>query len=142
MCNCCDEGALTPFVPFQELVIFGGSCGNAGFNQDQYVGPFGATYNSHNQNDTYCTAPVAFVAKNMRVEIDTAPGSGKSCSATLYVNGADTALTVSISGASATTGSNTSDTVVINAGDKYTIHQKSDSGATLNHLWFGFVGQP
>lgn len=55
--------------------------------------------------------------KNLYVELAVAPGVGQTITIKLRKNGADTALTVTISG-TATTGSDTSNTVAVVAGDR------------------------
>lgn len=55
--------------------------------------------------------------QNLRVLLSVAPGSGKSYTVTLYKNGSSTGITVTISD-SATSGSDTTHTVTVAAGDK------------------------
>jgi len=57
------------------------------------------------------------IIKDLRVLIMTPPGAGKSYDFTLYVNGAPTALTVTISGDTATTANDTAHDVTVAAGD-------------------------
>lgn len=61
---------------------------------------------------------VAGTFKSLTVTLRVAPGAGKSITFTLRVNGVDTALTVTISGASQVTASDTTNTVAISPGDR------------------------
>lgn len=55
--------------------------------------------------------------KNLRIKLGTAPGAGTSRTFTVRVNGASTSITLTISGTD-TTGSDTSNTASVSAGDR------------------------
>jgi hypothetical protein len=61
------------------------------------------------------------VLKNLCARVDVAPGAGKTVIFTVYVNGVASALTCTISGASAITANDTADSVVLNPGDYYSM---------------------
>jgi parallel beta-helix repeat protein len=65
-------------------------------------------------------APYAGTFKNLYLDLNTAPGSGQTSTFTLRVNGVDTAITCQASG-SAVTASDTTHTVSVAAGDKWSI---------------------
>lgn len=72
------------------------------------------TENRHKQ-----TMPCAGTFKNLRVELlDSACGAGKSYTFTLRVNGADQALTCTISGGADVIGTDVVNTVTVAAGDE------------------------
>jgi hypothetical protein len=62
--------------------------------------------------------------RNLVVSVATAPGAGKSWTYTLHKNGASTLLTVTIADA-ATSGSDTSNTITVTAGDTVTLVRTS-----------------
>lgn len=66
-----------------------------------------------------CQVPIPFAGtfKNMRVVIDNPPGAGRSRVFTLRVNGVNSILVVTISGAVDVTGSDLVNEVAVNAGD-------------------------
>lgn len=63
----------------------------------------------------------AGVITNFLVKLDSAPGAAKQYVFTLRVNGVDSALTCTISGAASTTGTDTSHSVNVSAGDLVSI---------------------
>lgn len=77
-----------------------------------------ASYNavSSTENDRKQLCSSSGTLQNTRVKLTTAPGAGKSAVFTLRKNGVDTAITCTISD-SATTASDTSNTVTVAAGD-------------------------
>lgn len=84
---------------------------------------------------------VAGTVSNLTVNLQTAPGAGKSWTYTLYVNGNPTALTCTISDAN-TTGSDTTHSVTVAPGD-ISSWQQTPSGtpaATLFSLSGTFTG--
>lgn len=79
--------------------------------------------------------------KNLRVKLDGGPGGGASYAFTLMQNGSPTSLTCTIAD-TATTGSDTSNTVNVSAGDYLTIRCVPSGGpAARNAYWtFMFTG--
>lgn len=71
--------------------------------------------------------------QNLRVLLTVAPGSGKSYTVTLYKNGSSTALTVTVSDL-ATTGSDTTHTVSVAAGDKLRIEYTTSGTPTSTQM--------
>jgi hypothetical protein len=63
-----------------------------------------------------CAIPLSGTFRNLRALVQTAPGAGQSWTFKLYVNGADTLLSCTISDAN-TTGSDLSNAVAVTAGD-------------------------
>lgn len=98
-----------------------------------------ATLSATTEAARSCVAPISGVLKNLYVLVATAPGSGKSWTVTLRVNGADTALSATISGNLSTSASNTSDEISINAGDLLTIKVVGTSSPTTSNLSWGIV---
>lgn len=83
--------------------------------QMQAAGP-----NSTTQTVHAAPLPTAGSITNLTILQATAPGSGKSVTYTVYINGSATALAVTISG-SATTGTNNTDIITFAAGDTVSI---------------------
>lgn len=79
--------------------------------------------------------PTSGTFKNMYIALETATGAAKSRTLALNVNGSDSALTVTITNASS--GSDTSHTVSVSAGDKVAFNHASTSGspATTRMGW-------
>lgn len=100
-----------------QAIISGGACGTAGathftaFQGDQATTDVNSTELNNKQ---VISAPGTI--DSLYVDLGTAPGRGETMSVTLRLNGADTALTVTISG-TAKTGSDTSHSVAVVAGD-------------------------
>lgn len=80
------------------------------------------------ESNVYNVLPVAAVAKNLLTNFETAPASGKNRSSTLRVNGADSALTNTISD-TATTASDTTHSVSL--ADNDLIDIKSTASANF-----------
>lgn len=69
--------------------------------------------------------------RNLAITLASAPGVGKSLTVTLQINGADTALTVTISGA-ATSGSDTTHVVSVSDGDTVAWKRTTSGTPTLS----------
>lgn len=77
-----------------------------------------------------CMCATAIDVSNLYVRLGAAPGAGKSRTFTIYKNGSDTGLSVTISD-TATEGSDTTDTISFSAGDWFTLKHTS-SGTPTN----------
>ena len=94
--------------------IFGGSGGsNLGASSTHYVG-VGVT--NTNEAVSQVPAPRSGTLGNLYVKLGNSPGTGKSYAFTVRVGGSDQTITITVSD-SATTGSDTSHTVSVAAGD-------------------------
>lgn len=101
-----------------EAVLFGLFNGGPSASAANYANLRGASAASDaTETDTHNIAPVAITLSKFRADISTAPGAAKSRAFTVRQNAADTALAVTISGASDITASDTADTVSLAAGD-------------------------
>lgn len=69
------------------------------------------------ENRMQMIAPIAFTMQNLIVNVDNAPGAGNSWAFTIRKNGVDTALTVTVSGGSATSATDLTDQVSFAPGD-------------------------
>lgn len=87
------------------------------------------------ETDAREVIPTSGTIKRLSMELETAPGSGKSRTYTLYKNGVATALTFTISG-TATTGSDLSNTVSVSPGDEISLEcTGSSTPAASNGAW-------
>lgn len=91
-----------------------------------------------------CTSifPTSGVIQNARAALSGPPGSAKTYTFTLYKNGVATAITFTISGSSATEGSDLTHSVSVVAGDKLYWHVAVDSGATNRTCALGAEFRP
>lgn len=80
--------------------------------------------------------PVDGVFKNLTVKLENAPAGADTVTVTLHINGAPTALTVAITGA-ATTGSDTTHTVIVAPGDTVTYLLNRTATAADTGLFYG-----
>ena len=97
----------------------GGPVGGPGVNT--YYGLTGGNAGS-TTIDLYSAAmPVAGVIKQLTFQCDIPPGLGNTITATLYVNGVATLLSVQITGASSTFGVDAVNTVAFTATDELTM---------------------
>src|SRR3990167_415979 len=76
--------------------------------------------------------------KNLYVELTSSPGSGKSYTSALMVNGVATALSVAIAD-SATTGNDTADSIAVNAGDLISLRITPSGTPTASTPRYGVV---
>ena len=76
------------------------------------------------------------VLKNLCARLDQVPGAAKAVTFTIYVNGVASALTLII-GAAATQGVDTTDSVVLNPGDFYSMYISETSGGAATKAVFG-----
>ncbi len=72
---------------------------------------------SASENQVSQIIPHALTISNLRIDVATAPGAGKSYAYTIEKNGSDTGLTVTISGASTLTQTDSTHTASFSAGD-------------------------
>lgn len=88
------------------------------------------------ETDFVCVVPTGGTIKKLYVALATAPTVGSSRTFTLMLNGAATALTVTISGTD-TTGNDTTHTFAVVAGDKLTMRSEGavTPAATVNVRW-------
>jgi hypothetical protein len=77
---------------------------------------FGGTNNGTSESLRAVPVPFTGLIKNLRVNMNLAPGAGKNWTFTLRVNGADTAITVTIANA-ATNGTDLTHVVSVTKGD-------------------------
>lgn len=77
--------------------------------------------------------PMAGTVKNLFVRLSSAPGSGKTLTATVFKNGAATTLTCDITG-TAVANSDTTHTFTVVAGDTISLHITTTSGASPKDL--------
>lgn len=109
---------ITPLAWAGDQVVFGPRKGESIFSISEYsnmMGNNGGSSTSESPFNNSCPSAGSF--SNLRVRITAAPGAGNSRTYTFRNNGADTALACTISGASDTTCSDTSDSISITAGD-------------------------
>jgi hypothetical protein len=109
------SAAVTNFAP-----IVGNSAGAASSNQGQRsVMPHGG------------------MLKNLYVKADVAPGAGKSLTITVRKNGTDSAVTVTLSGASQVSGSDLVNTLSVAAGDELEIKTNPASNPATTKVEWG-----
>jgi len=129
----------TPIVFDEYILLTGGDISNAGINT--YTSLHFATNAVTNtlvyEARSHSLAPVAGTIKSMYVYVTAAPGSGKNVKFTLRRNGVNTNLTCTIAGAD-TTGNDTTHSVAVTAGDKFTI--EIDPTATLDTWMLCAIG--
>ncbi len=87
--------------------------------------------------------PVPFTGhiKDLQAVMNGAPGSGNSIQFTLFINGSSTALTCTISGASATTAVDATHSVAVSAGDLVTLQLVTSAALANNQASWSFVIQ-
>ncbi len=103
-----------------------------------YSGVMGWFLSQGNEAINYQVIPTAGKIKNFYVQLSSAPGSGKSYVYTLRLNGANTALAVTLSGSS-TTGNDTSDEITVAPGDRVGLLTTPSGTPSGGHLAFGFI---
>jgi hypothetical protein len=115
----------------EDEMIFAGGIGTANrFGALGLNGSGNASDGSNPGNNAQSLAtsfPVAGTLKNLQI-IATDPSGAETATATLFVNGAGTALAVTLNGGS-TQAINTTDTVAVGPGDLATIHFTKSGGA-------------
>ena len=84
-------------------------------------------------------ADSSYTAKSLVATVATPPGAGKSVTVTPRVNGADTALTCTIEGDSATS-CNPPDgiSIVVAGGSKIAMHSVAGGGATMPTVAYAY----
>ena len=121
-------------------------CGGTGSNQpsttavNYSMAQTASTLNATETNRQQMCA-VAGTMKNLYVQCNAAPGSGKSWGVTVVKNGTDTALTATIAN-TATTSSDTSNTVTVAAGDRLSIKISPSGTPTATEIYWGFEITP
>jgi hypothetical protein len=83
-------------------------------------------------------SPISGTFKNLYVGVSGAAGTGQSWIVTMYINGATTALTCTISGSSATTCSDSADSATITAGENFSIQIVASASASDSSIYFGY----
>ncbi len=104
-------------------LIVGGTGNSPSTSAKNYMGLSdcgGATWQATEAN-TGGLVSCGGTLQKLRIVGDVAPGTSKSYVYTVFKNGSSTALTVTISGNSATTGQDSADTVSVVAGDRITL---------------------
>lgn len=94
-----------------------------------------STSGNGTEGDCSAPCPVAGTFSKLYIALSAAPGGGKSYIFTLMKNGVATALTCTITGAVATTGSDTSNSVAVVAGDLLSI--KGDATGSPTSVYYG-----
>ncbi len=84
----------------------------------------------------------AGVFRNLYVRLNGTAGSGKSYTFSLYKNGSVTSLATSVSGASATTNSDTTNSVSVSAGDRFWLQADPVSTPLTRRLTFSMEFSP
>lgn len=87
-----------------------------------------AAINTSSPNGVWVLSPAGGTFKNLYVSLTAAPGASQSVQVTLEVAGSATSVTCTISGASATSCSDTTDTATISAGQTYNYQITVSSG--------------
>ena len=102
-----------------QSLILGGSNSNLATSGNSYVSPSGKGLDTTSGNNVAGVMPTGGVLKNAYIYLGPSdpPGTGASYAATLYQNGNPAALTMSVSGNSAYTGSDTTHSVTVSPGD-------------------------
>ena len=98
---------------------FFGSTGDLNASATRYFMPYGATGVSATETENQCIIPTDGTLTTLCINLETAPGSGKSYTFTVRKNGVDTALIVVVSDSN-TTGEATG-SIDITTGDRITI---------------------
>lgn len=108
---------------------FGGNCGSAGPGLTVYFGPTGCFSNLGTEATVQTPVSAPITLKNFYVSVGAAAGGGFSYTFTVRKNGADTAITCAISGASATICNDTTHTASYVAGDLIDVKLVTSAGA-------------
>lgn len=94
----------------------------------------GAVGTATTQSPNYNVMPVAGTFKNFYINCDAGPGAGITRTFTVYINGADTGITISLTGAGTgagvSTGSDATHTVAFNVGDIVSLHTTATGTTT------------
>jgi hypothetical protein len=123
---------------FLYSMLTGGTGGNDLLqNTTQYCSISGQQAPDATEADVYIVVPCAGTIDNLYVELGGASGSGESHAFTVRKNGADTALTVTISGATDTTGNDTGNSFTVAAGDKLSLKVVSSTAANTVRAYWG-----
>ena len=109
--------------------------GTLAAGQTRYVGVFGITAT----DDAFIRQkmPFNYILRRLFVESTVAPGASQTYVVTVRVNGADKAITVTLSGASQVTGSDLTNTFTGSAGDMVTLKAVASAGAATCSLSAG-----
>lgn len=95
-----------------------------------FVGTIG---NNAVEANVRMVAPCAGTIRNLYVVTDAAPGAGQTFIYTIRKNGADGAITCTLSGAAATTGNDTTNTATVAAGDTFDVKVVISAAAAAAH---------
>jgi hypothetical protein len=76
----------------------------------------------------------SMVLKNLTVVLSTAPGAGNTRTFTLYKNAVATAMVVTLTGAAATTGQDTTNTVSVTTYDTVSVYSDVASGPAASYI--------
>lgn len=127
------DGVVT--VAVGTMLAGGGGSTALGTGSTEFLQPNGIAAPDATEANRQMLVGKACTAKNLRVKLATAPGSGKSRTVTLRKNGADTLLTLSIADA-ATTGFNTSDEVSLAVDDVISIETTPTGTPAASLVYF------
>jgi hypothetical protein len=112
--------------------------GYSGLLSPGFAAPMGTSVTSATEDLVETLAPArAFSARNLAVQMASAPGGGNSATVTLRANGADTSLSCTIAGA-ATSCTNVADSPSIAAGATLSLEVTSSLGVLTTSLLVGF----
>lgn len=116
----------------KESLLIGGTGSNSHSSGGPYYSNAVSAYSGASETgvaDEDSVIAVSGTIKNLYVAMSTAPGSGKSRTFTLMVNGSASSLSCTVSDTS-TLANNTSDTVSVSAGDKISIKDTTSGSPT------------
>jgi len=123
-------------------IILGGSAGtNLDTANPRYFLPMGMNQPSATESDISCIVPTSGVFDNLKVLLRDSPGASKSYSTSLYKNGVEQSLNVTLSDSS-TSGADTSHPISVNAGDLISIGVTPSNTPTAVKMTFAMKFVP
>lgn len=128
-----EDGTIAAGASITKGVFSGRTVGGIGVSVTTYIG----LWDSTTEADSYIIAPVAGVLRNLRVRADGTAGAGQSFTYTVRVNGVDSPVTTSVSGASDITGHDTTRSVSVAAEDVITVKLVTSGAASTRKHQFG-----
>lgn len=123
--------------------MFGGMMGSLTATTS-YAYPYSTSNNSTVTTEAQAeiVIPCAGTLSNMYVATDVAPGTGNSIQFVPYKNGSAGLLTATISGASATSASDTTDSITVSAGDRISMQLVKSTSLTSARFFWGIQFTP
>ena len=110
-------------------------------SSELWLNPYGNAFSGSGHANVNMTMPTSGVFHQVSATLDTAPGSGKSWDITLCKNATDTSMTTQIANL-ATTNTDTTNQVRVEAGDTVSIHIKPNNTPANSRANFSVLFTP